>query len=249
MDGIAKLRLATVTVPSPSKGQLLIKMRAVALNYKDGEVLNGLMKHHKTATFPKSLVPCSDGVGEVIEIGEGVTKFQKGDRVLSLCFPLHQTGQIQAKDLQLSPGMTAHGCLTEYKTIDDWAVVKAPPHLSDSEAVTFPIAGTTAWMAINGLRPLGQPGGQGQTMLVQGTGGVSMMGLVLGKASGMNGTYLMHGNFQISHTDREKSSSHPRPMPSWSVPKPSEQLIRSIIAPRPHGMKKFFGSLMVKASI
>lgn len=188
LDGIQRLRLETVTVPPPSPKQILVKMRAVSLNYKDGEVVEGLMKHHKSAVFPENLVICSDGVGEVVASGADVTGFKTGDRVLSLCFPLHQTGQAQPKHLGGGPGMTAHGVLTEYKLFEDWAVVKVPAYLTDEEAATFPVAGTTAWMAINGLRPMGQPGGQGQTMLVQGTGGVSMMGLILGKASGMKGS-------------------------------------------------------------
>ncbi|ETN37031.1 uncharacterized protein HMPREF1541_08019 [Cyphellophora europaea CBS 101466] len=185
LDGIANLILDTTTVPAPSSGQLLVKMRAVALNYKDGEVIEGLMKHHKSATFPKDLVPCSDGVAEVLKVGAEVKDFRAGDRVLSLCFPLHQTGQVQAKHLANAPGMTDHGVLAEYRLFENWAVVKVPHYLTDEEAATFPIAGTTAWMAINGFRPIGQPGGEGQTMLVQGTGGVSIMGLKLGKASGM----------------------------------------------------------------
>lgn len=189
LDGIQNIHLETATLPSPSPTQILVKVHAVALNYKDGEVIEGLMKHHKSATFPENLVPCSDGVGEVVEAGTDVKGFKRGDRVLSLCFPLHQTGQVQAKHLVNGPGMTDHGLLTEYRLFEEWAVVKVPAYLTDEEAATFPIAGTTAWMAINGLQPLGQPGRQGQTMLVQGTGGVSIMGLVLGKASGMKGEF------------------------------------------------------------
>lgn len=187
LDGIQKLRLATAMVPRPLPNQILVKMHAIALNYKDGETIEGQMKHHKSTTTPENLVPCSDGVGEVVVSGTDVKGFKAGDRVLSLCFPLHQTGQVQAKHLANGPGMTDHGVLTEYRLFEDWAVVKVPSYLTDEEAATFPIAGTTAWMAINGFRPIGQPGREGQTLLVQGTGGVSMMGLVLGKACGMKG--------------------------------------------------------------
>lgn len=187
-DGIGNLKLVTATVQPPTAKQLLVKIKAVALNYKDGEIIEAPMKHHKTATFPDNLVIGSDAVGEVISVGSDVTSFKVGDRVLSLCFPLHQTGPAQAKYLQDSPGMTDHGVLTEYKLFEDWTVVKVPEFLTDEEAATFPIAGVTAWMSINYFNPIGQPGGAGQTMLVQGTGGVSIMGLLLGKASGMKGS-------------------------------------------------------------
>jgi NADPH:quinone reductase-like Zn-dependent oxidoreductase len=191
LDGIKNLRLASSKVAAPFAKQILVKMSAVALNYKDGEVIEGLMKHHKSATFPKDLVPCSDGVGKIVSTGDEVTAFTTGERVMSLCFPLHQTGQVQANHLASGPGMTDNGVLTEYKLFEEWAVVKVPSYLSDEEAATFPIAGTTAWMAINGLSPIGQPGRQGQTMLVQGTGGVSMQGLIFGKASGLKGTVII----------------------------------------------------------
>lgn len=189
-DGIANLRLAETTVAAPKGNQILVKIKAVSLNFKDGEVIEGLMKHHKSATFPENLVPCSDGVGEVVAAGGDVKAFTVGDRVLSICFPLHQTGQVQAKHLANGPGMTDHGVLTEYRLFDESAVVKLPDYLSDEEAATFPIAGVTAWMSINCFNPIGQPGRKGETLLVQGTGGVSMMGLVLGKASGMKGKHI-----------------------------------------------------------
>lgn len=76
------------------------------------------------------------------------------------------------------------GCLTEYRLFKETAVVACPSYLTDEEACNMQIAGTTAWMAINGMRPLGQPGGKGESILLQGTGGVSIMGLLMGKASG-----------------------------------------------------------------
>ena len=82
------------------------------------------------------------------------------------------------------------GCLTQFRLFKESAVVKTPSYLSDTEACNFQIAGTTAWMAVNGMRPLGQPGGSGETILVQGTGGVSIMGLLIAKASGARGESL-----------------------------------------------------------
>ncbi|KPI36127.1 Zinc-type alcohol dehydrogenase-like protein [Cyphellophora attinorum] len=180
-------QVTTFTVATPSPTQILVKILAVALNYKDGEIIQAPMKHHKTATFPSNLVIGSDAVGQVISVGSSVTQFKPNDRVLSLCFPLHQTGPAKAAYLADSPGMTDQGVLTEYKLFEDWAVVGVPDYLTDEEAATFPIAGTTAWMSLNYFNPIGVPniGLQGKTLLVQGTGGVSIMGLQLGKASGM----------------------------------------------------------------
>ena len=186
-DGIPNLRLTTANVPPPTPTQVLVKIHAVSLNYKDGEIIEAPMRHHKTASFPSDLVIGSDAVGTVISAGSDVKSFAVGDRVLSLCFPTHQTGQIQAKDLDVSPGMTTHGVMTEHRCFEEWAVVKVPEYLSDEEASCFPIAGTTAWMSLQCFNPIGRPQGEGKILLVQGTGGVSVMGLVLGKALGMKG--------------------------------------------------------------
>lgn len=89
--------------------------------------------------------------------------------------------------LNFSELTTGKGCLTQYRLFKESDVIKTPSYLSDFEACNLSIAGTTAWMAINGMRPIGQPGGAGETILVQGTGGVSIMGLLIAKASGARG--------------------------------------------------------------
>ena len=84
-------------------------------------------------------------------------------------------------------GFPLPGVLTEYRVFPEYGIVRAPDYLNDEEASTLPIAGLTAWMAINGTRPLGQPGGKGETVLIQGTGGVAISGLQIAKASGAQG--------------------------------------------------------------
>ena len=185
LDGIDNIRLANATVPEPTSSQILVKILCVSLNYKDGETINGFFKHHKSSNTVENLVPCSDAVGTVLATGDQTTKFKKGDRVLSTCFPTHLTGQVQAKDLAAGVGGATHGVLTEYRLFEDWAVVRVPDYLTDEEACTFTIAGCTAWMALQGFRPMGEPAGQGQTVLVIGTGGVSIFGLQIAKACGM----------------------------------------------------------------
>lgn len=204
LDGIENLHFAKKTVPGPRKGQILVKISAVALNYKDGETINGLFKHHKSIKAPDHLVPCSDCSGTVVAVGDETTKWKKGDRVLSVSYPIYLTGQISEEHLASGVGASVHGTwaiqlpsiypadhaegvLTEYRIFDDFAVVATPKYLTDEEACTLQIAGTTAWMAINGMRPLGSPGGKGETVLIQGTGGVSICGLQIAKASGAEG--------------------------------------------------------------
>lgn len=87
-------------------------------------------------------------------------------------------------------GLPLPGVLAEYRVFPDYGLVKPPAYLSAEEASTLPIAGVTAWMAINGMRPLGQPGGKGEKVLIQGTGGVAINGLQIAKASGAEGTLI-----------------------------------------------------------
>lgn len=144
----------------------------------------GLFKHHKAAVAPKDLVPCADSAGVVVAKGPEVSRWKDGDRVLSTSYPEYLTGQVKPGYLARGVGSATNGCLTEYRLFDEMAVVRTPDYLTDVEACNLQIAGTTAWMAINGFRPLGQPGGQGETILLQGTGGVSIMGLLIAKAAG-----------------------------------------------------------------
>lgn len=87
-------------------------------------------------------------------------------------------------------GLPLPGVLAEYRVFSADGLVRKPEYLSDEEACTLPIAGVTAWMAINGMRPLGQAGGKGETVLIQGTGGVAVNGLLIAKASGAEGVFL-----------------------------------------------------------
>ena len=109
LDGIENLKLVTKSVPKPAKGQILVKVSTVALNYKDGETINGFFKHHQSIRAPDHLVPCSDCAGTVIAIGEGVERWHKGDRVLSVSYPIYLTGQISEEHLMSGVGASVHG--------------------------------------------------------------------------------------------------------------------------------------------
>lgn len=151
----------------------------------------GLYGHHKTLGSgpPKPLVPCSDMCGTVAAVGDGAVGWKVGDRVLSTFTQSHLTGQIRARDMASGLGKPLDGVLQTYRVFPATGLVRAPEYLTDEEACCLPIAAVTAWMAINGLRPLGQPGGRGEVVLLQGTGGVSLTGLQIAKASGATGRF------------------------------------------------------------
>ncbi|KAL4932954.1 zinc-dependent alcohol dehydrogenase family protein [Aspergillus undulatus] len=185
LDGIDKLQLSDAPKPTAGKGEVLVEIRAVSLNYRDFEVCSGEYNHHKSVSQDKtSLVPCSDMCGVVTEVGEGVSAWKKGDRVLSTFLPDHQTGQVVEKMMASGMGLPQPGVLAQYRAFPEHALVRAPSYMSDEEASTLPIAAVTAWMAINGFRPMGSAGGEGEYILLQGTGGVAVSGLQIGHAAG-----------------------------------------------------------------
>lgn len=147
----------------------------------------GEYTHHKSIGQDDAVVPCSDMCGVVTQAGEGVTTLKPGDRVLSTFLPDHQTGQVTEKELANGLGLPLDGVLATHRVFPAHGLVKAPAYMSDAEAATLPIASVTAWMAINGMRPVGSSGGQGEYILLQGTGGVSIAGLQIGKAAGAKG--------------------------------------------------------------
>ena len=164
--GLDALTLIERPDPHPGPGQVLVRMRAVSLNYRDLLVIKGVWR-------PKeSRIPGSDGVGEVIAVGAGLTRVQTGDRVAGIFYPGWIDGDVTPEKLQAPSlgGSGADGTLAELVTFDEEAVVQVPEHLSDEEAATLPLAGVTAWHAI--IRRSGVK--KGETVLVQGTGGVSL---------------------------------------------------------------------------
>lgn len=185
-SGLQDLTLGSSPVTKPGNGQVLVQIHTVALNYRDTEVIMGLYNHHKTTgSEPSSLVPCSDISGTIISSNS--SKWKCGDRVLAIFNQTHIRGQVTAKDMASGLGLPTEGCLQQYRVFDGEGLVRKPDYLTDEEACTLPIAAVTAWMAINGMRPLGQPAGKGETVLIQGTGGVAISGLQIAKASGMEG--------------------------------------------------------------
>lgn len=150
----------------------------------------GLYGHHRSLPSRTSaLVPCSDMCGVVVAVGSGphTVAWKVGDRVLSTFNQSHLTGQIKAADLSSGLGKPLDGVLQTYRVFPSTGLVRCPEYLSDEEGACLPIAAVTAWMSLNGFRELGKPGGEGETVLLQGTGGVAVSGLQIAKASGARG--------------------------------------------------------------
>ncbi|HEV2702871.1 MAG TPA: NAD(P)-dependent alcohol dehydrogenase, partial [Steroidobacteraceae bacterium] len=175
-QGPFTMKLAQVPVPQPGAHQVLIKVYATSINRHDIFVWHG--------QFPvgprQSLVPVSDGAGEVVAKGAAVSRFRVGDRVAGIFFQNWISGQPPANAGQSVLGSALDGMLSQYVALEESGVVKIPATLSYEEASTLPCAGVTAW---NGLFTRGrmQPG---DYVLLEGTGGVSMLGLSLALADG-----------------------------------------------------------------
>ena len=175
--GIDSLVLQEQAVPRPGAGQVLVRMRAASLNYRDLMVVTG--RYARGAPLP-DLVPLSDGAGEVAETGAGVTRVQPGDRVAPIFMQTWIGGDIEPEHAASSLGGAIHGVLAEYAVFSQDGLVKLPRHVSFEDGATLPCAAVTAWNALYGGRPLRV----GDSVLVLGTGGVSIFALQLAHAAG-----------------------------------------------------------------
>jgi NADPH:quinone reductase-like Zn-dependent oxidoreductase len=174
--GIEGLELITRPRAALGPRDVRVRMRAVALNYRDLMVVRG-----DSGATDRSFVPASDGAGEVIAIGSGVTAFRIGDRVTGSFFPDWIDGPPTADTLARGLGGSVDGVLAEEVVLDESAWVAIPAHMDFVEAATLPCAGVTAWNALFRAAPLSP----GDSVLLLGTGGVSMWALQLAKKAGM----------------------------------------------------------------
>jgi len=174
--GMDNLRPVERPEPTPGPGQVRLRMRAVSLNYRDLMMVRG----HYNPRQPLPLVPCSDGVGEVVEVGDGVSRVAVGDRVATLFSQTWLSGRPTADKLTGTLGGPLDGTLAEQMVLSAEGVVAVPGHLSDVEAATLPCAALTAWSALVEQGSVGA----GDTVLVQGTGGVSVFALQLAQLLG-----------------------------------------------------------------
>ncbi len=175
--GFDGLKLAERPQPEPKANEVLLKMRAWSLNYRDLMIVNG--RYNPRLRFP--LVPLSDGVGEIVAVGAHVTRVKVGDRVASTFFERWVSGELTDEIAKTALGGGGKdGVLAEYVALHEDGVVRVPEHLSDEEAATLPCAALTAW---NALITQGKIKA-GDTVLVLGTGGVSIFALQFALMSG-----------------------------------------------------------------
>jgi NADPH:quinone reductase-like Zn-dependent oxidoreductase len=175
--GIEHLRAAARPVPKPGAGEVLLKVMAASLNYRDLLLVQGI--YNPKQKLP--LVPLSDGAGEIAAVGPGVTRWRAGDRAVTNFFQGWIEGPPSAEKFGTSLGAwDRDGIYCEYRVLHQDGLLPMPPHLSEVEAATLPCAGLTAWSAIvteGRVRP-------GDTVLIQGTGGVSLFALQFAKLCG-----------------------------------------------------------------
>jgi NADPH:quinone reductase-like Zn-dependent oxidoreductase len=173
---IDALRRADRPDPEPRPGQILVRVRATSLNYRDQAVITG---NYFGGVVQSDLVPLSDGAGEVVAVGSGVTRFRTGDRVAGTFFLGWHDGPPRGP--YPARGATpVDGMLAEYVLLDEQDAVRIPSSLSFEQAATLPCAGATTWHALVetcGVRP-------GDTVLALGTGGVANFALLFGRAAG-----------------------------------------------------------------
>ena len=168
------LALADIDAVSPAPGEIAVRIRAASLNFRDGLVVNGFFP------APEGLIPLSDGAGEVVAVGEGVNEIAVGDAVVSTFHPNWRDGHSERVELNNAPGGPADGYACEYAVRPVTHFTRAPKGYSSAESATLTCAGVTAWRAVitdGGVKP-------GATVLVQGTGGVSLFALQFAKAAG-----------------------------------------------------------------
>ena len=174
--GMESFKLVECERPEPGDGEVLVRVRATSLNYRDHAVVTG---NYFGGVLQRDTVPLSDGAGEVAAVGAGVSRFGVGDRVIGNFFQGWIDGTPNPATVN-ALGSPADGMLSEYVVLHENGLVACPAHLSYEEAATLPCAGLTAWNALNVSGRVTA----GQTILALGTGGVSIFALQFARMAG-----------------------------------------------------------------
>ena len=207
---IDNLRLCERPAPKPGPGQVLLRMKAASLNYRDLVVLQ---RGYGALTGTLPLIPVSDGVGEVVELGAGVTRVAAGDRVCPMFMPHWIGGEPTAERLTRKLGGPIDGVMAEYVAIGEQGVARVPDFLTDEQAATLPCAALTAWSALvthGGVKP-------GDRILIQGTGGVSLFALQFSKLLGAHVFVLSGSNAKLERAKEMGADDglNYRTVPEW----------------------------------
>jgi NADPH:quinone reductase-like Zn-dependent oxidoreductase len=173
--GLDHLKRVDLPVPRPKPNEVLVRMEAASLNYRDHLLITGNL--YRGVTLP--IVPVSDGAGVVAEVGEAVTRFKPGDRVTTFYKSRWLAGAMRPEWEGAEIGGPSEGVMRELACFDAYSLAHAPSHMSSLQAATLPIATLTAWQALEQARVT-----TGQTVLVLGTGGVSLFALQFAKLRG-----------------------------------------------------------------
>lgn len=176
LKSLDSLTMSQEPMPTPQRGEVLVKVQSVALNYRDLSLVLG----NYVGPSKAGVVPCSDAAGEIAAVGEDVSVFKPGDRVISTFHPRWFGGRPPLTLGRETYGNGVDGWLAEYKVVSQEAVVKLPNAITHAEGSTLPCAATTAWTALSGADPIRA----GQTVLTLGTGGVSIFAVQLAKTLG-----------------------------------------------------------------
>lgn len=170
------LELRSEDIPMPGPRDVVMRVHAASLNFRDLIIATG----HYPGPLRSNGIPLSDGAGEVVAVGRDVTRAKVGDRVTANCNVDWIGGPFSESYHPTSIGMTIDGMLAEYGCFHENALIKLPDYLSYEEAASMPCAAVSAWSALT----YGDPLGPGQTVLIQGTGGVSLFGLQIARMFG-----------------------------------------------------------------
>lgn len=174
--GPAGWKLEDLPSPIPGPGQILVRIKAVSLNYRDLMLSKG--QYNPKLRMP--VIPVSDGAGEVVATGAGAARFRPGERVAASFMPCWVDGMLDETKARSALGGESDGMLAEECVVNEEGLVPIPAHLSFEEAATLPCAGVTAWHALVTSGAVKA----GDTVLVQGTGGVSIFALQFARMAG-----------------------------------------------------------------
>jgi len=173
-EGLDKITLVEQEISNPATGEIRVRWHATSLNYHDYLVAKGVL------SVPDGRIPMSDGAGVIDAVGTDVTRWKKGDKVMSLFFPNWQHGAPTVATTQRISGETTDGYATEYSVLPAHAVTAMPDDYTYVAAATLPCAGLTAWRALmveGQLKP-------GDSVLIEGTGGMSIFALQFARMAG-----------------------------------------------------------------